>query len=86
MTGIKSIILEMKTKFGPYGAKGMGEMPNIPTAPAIIIIFRKTPTLRRATDAGMPVSARGISTAGRIRMWTAPMPLPSSRILAGVGF
>jgi len=33
---IKPIILEMKTKFGPYGAKGMGEMPNIPTAPAII--------------------------------------------------
>jgi CO/xanthine dehydrogenase Mo-binding subunit len=33
---VKSIILEMKTKFGPYGAKGVGEMPNIPTAPAII--------------------------------------------------
>jgi CO/xanthine dehydrogenase Mo-binding subunit len=33
---IKPIILEMKTKFGPYGAKGMGEMPNIPAAPAII--------------------------------------------------
>jgi CO/xanthine dehydrogenase Mo-binding subunit len=33
---IKPIILEMKTQYGPYGAKGMGEMPNIPAAPAII--------------------------------------------------
>ena len=33
---VKPIFLEMKTKFGPYGAKGMGEMSNIPTAPAII--------------------------------------------------
>lgn len=33
---VKSIILEMQTRFGPYGAKGVGEMPNIPTAPAII--------------------------------------------------
>jgi CO/xanthine dehydrogenase Mo-binding subunit len=33
---VKPIFLEMKTKFGPYGAKGMGEMCNIPTAPAII--------------------------------------------------
>jgi len=33
---IQSVILEMKTKLGPFGAKGLGEMPNIPTAPAII--------------------------------------------------
>ena len=33
---VKPILLEMKTKFGPFGAKGMGEMCNIPTAPAII--------------------------------------------------
>jgi len=33
---IQPIILEEKTKFGPYGAKGIGEMPNIPAAPAII--------------------------------------------------
>jgi CO/xanthine dehydrogenase Mo-binding subunit len=33
---VKPIFLEKKTKFGPYGAKGMGEMCNIPTAPAII--------------------------------------------------
>ena len=33
---VKPIILEMKTQYGPYGAKGMGEMPNIPAAPAII--------------------------------------------------
>ncbi len=33
---VRTVILEMKTKLGPYGAKGMGEMPNIPTAPAII--------------------------------------------------
>jgi CO/xanthine dehydrogenase Mo-binding subunit len=33
---VKPIFFEMKTKFGPFGAKGMGEMCNIPTAPAII--------------------------------------------------
>jgi len=36
LPNIQSVILEMKTKLGPFGAKGMGEMPNIPTAPAII--------------------------------------------------
>ncbi|MCU0580006.1 MAG: molybdopterin-dependent oxidoreductase, partial [Desulfobacterota bacterium] len=33
---IKSIILEMPNAHGPYGAKGIGEMPNIPAAPAIL--------------------------------------------------
>ncbi|HYB19865.1 MAG TPA: xanthine dehydrogenase family protein molybdopterin-binding subunit [Thermodesulfobacteriota bacterium] len=33
---MKPIILEMETQYGPYGAKGVGEMPNIPAAPAII--------------------------------------------------
>jgi CO/xanthine dehydrogenase Mo-binding subunit len=33
---ITPIILEVKNELGPYGAKGMGEMPNIPTAPAIL--------------------------------------------------
>jgi len=33
---IKSIILEVKNKYGPYGAKGIGEMPNIPATPAIL--------------------------------------------------
>ena len=33
---VKPIFFEMKTQFGPFGAKGMGEMCNIPTAPAII--------------------------------------------------
>ncbi len=33
---IKAILLETNNKFGPYGAKGAGEMPNIPTAPAIV--------------------------------------------------
>ena len=33
---MKPIILEMKTQYGPFGAKGVGEMPNIPAAPAII--------------------------------------------------
>jgi len=26
----------VKSKLGPFGVKGMGEMPNIPTAPAIV--------------------------------------------------
>lgn len=33
---IKPIILEQENKFGPYGAKGIGEMPNIPATPAIL--------------------------------------------------
>ena len=33
---IKSIILEMPNVYGPYGAKGIGEMPNIPATPAIL--------------------------------------------------
>jgi CO/xanthine dehydrogenase Mo-binding subunit len=33
---IKSIILEVNNKYGPYGAKGIGEMPNIPATPAIL--------------------------------------------------
>jgi CO/xanthine dehydrogenase Mo-binding subunit len=33
---IKPVILEIENKFGPYGAKGIGEMPNIPATPAIL--------------------------------------------------
>jgi CO/xanthine dehydrogenase Mo-binding subunit len=33
---IKPIILEVNNKYGPYGAKGIGEMPNIPAAPAVL--------------------------------------------------
>jgi CO/xanthine dehydrogenase Mo-binding subunit len=33
---IRPIILEIENKLGPFGAKGMGEMPNIPVAPAIV--------------------------------------------------
>ncbi|AFM27954.1 xanthine dehydrogenase family protein molybdopterin-binding subunit [Desulfomonile tiedjei] len=33
---INPIILEMSNQFGPYGAKGIGEMPNIPATPAIL--------------------------------------------------
>jgi CO/xanthine dehydrogenase Mo-binding subunit len=33
---IKPIILEVTNKYGPYGAKGIGEMPNIPATPAIL--------------------------------------------------
>lgn len=33
---IKPIILEVKNLYGPYGAKGIGEMPNIPATPAIL--------------------------------------------------
>ncbi|HUU81553.1 MAG TPA: xanthine dehydrogenase family protein molybdopterin-binding subunit [Acidobacteriota bacterium] len=33
---IKPVILEVENKFGPYGAKGIGEMPNIPATPAIL--------------------------------------------------
>lgn len=33
---IKPIILEVANKYGPYGAKGIGEMPNIPATPAIL--------------------------------------------------
>jgi CO/xanthine dehydrogenase Mo-binding subunit len=33
---IKPVILEVANKYGPYGAKGIGEMPNIPATPAIL--------------------------------------------------
>ena len=33
---IKPIILEARNELGPFGAKGIGEMPNIPVAPAIL--------------------------------------------------
>ena len=32
---IKAILVEEAHKEGPYGAKGVGEMPAVPTAPAI---------------------------------------------------
>jgi CO/xanthine dehydrogenase Mo-binding subunit len=33
---IQPIILEVENKYGPYGGKGIGEMPNIPAAPAVL--------------------------------------------------
>jgi CO/xanthine dehydrogenase Mo-binding subunit len=36
MPDIKPIVLEVENKLGPYGAKGIGEMPNIPATPAIL--------------------------------------------------
>jgi CO/xanthine dehydrogenase Mo-binding subunit len=33
---IQPVILEMPNELGPYGAKGIGEMPNIPATPAIL--------------------------------------------------
>jgi CO/xanthine dehydrogenase Mo-binding subunit len=36
MPDVKPIVLEVENKFGPYGAKGIGEMPNIPATPAIL--------------------------------------------------
>ena len=33
---IKSIILEYPDPIGPFGARGMGEMPFLPLAPAVI--------------------------------------------------
>lgn len=40
---IRTIIVEHPTSEGPYGAKGAGEIPSIPTAPAIAnAIYRAT--------------------------------------------
>ena len=36
MPPINPMIIEEKNKWGPYGAKGIGEMANIPSAPAIV--------------------------------------------------
>ena len=33
---IRPIIIEETNKYGPFGAKGIGEMPNIPATPAIL--------------------------------------------------
>jgi len=52
---IKTIIVEEEDPEGPYGAKGMGEVPVNPTAPAILnaiynavgIRFNKIPVTRK---------------------------------------
>lgn len=36
MPDVKPIVLEVENRYGPYGAKGIGEMPNIPATPAIL--------------------------------------------------
>ncbi|MCF8127829.1 MAG: xanthine dehydrogenase family protein molybdopterin-binding subunit, partial [Deltaproteobacteria bacterium] len=36
MPDIQPIVLEVENRYGPYGAKGIGEMPNIPATPAIL--------------------------------------------------
>jgi len=33
---VRALIVETRNRYGPFGAKGVGEMPNIPTAPAIL--------------------------------------------------
>jgi CO/xanthine dehydrogenase Mo-binding subunit len=33
---VQSVILEYADPLGPYGARGMGEMPFLPLAPAVI--------------------------------------------------
>lgn len=40
MPELTTIIVETPDLFGPYGAKGMGEMPTLPTAPAIMSAIR----------------------------------------------
>jgi CO/xanthine dehydrogenase Mo-binding subunit len=37
---VESLILEYPDPIGPYGARGMGEMPFLPLAPAIIAAVR----------------------------------------------
>jgi nicotinate dehydrogenase large molybdopterin subunit len=36
MPALKPLVLEVENKYGPYGAKGIGEMPNIPATPCIL--------------------------------------------------
>ncbi len=36
MPDIKVILVEVPSRFGPYGAKGLGEAPVLPSTPAII--------------------------------------------------
>ncbi len=36
MPAVRPIILEVPNLYGPYGAKGIGEMPNIPATPAVL--------------------------------------------------
>ena len=33
---VQSVILEYPDPIGPFGARGMGEMPYIPVAPAVV--------------------------------------------------
>jgi len=63
---IKPIILEIENIYGPYGAKGIGEMPNLPAAPAILNAIAKACGGRvRSLPADPEQIFRAIREAGR---------------------
>ena len=62
---IKPIILEIENKNGPFGAKGIGEMANIPAAPAILNAIANACGGRvRSLPAGPEKIFRAIREAG----------------------
>jgi xanthine dehydrogenase molybdenum-binding subunit len=57
MPAIETHIVEHPTAEGPYGAKGIGELPSIPTAPAICNAIYNAVGVRAQA---LPVELRGI--------------------------
>jgi xanthine dehydrogenase molybdenum-binding subunit len=61
---ITSHIVEHNTSTGPYGAKGVGELPSIPTSPAITnAIYRATGVRVRSLPVDQDTLLEAISTA-----------------------
>jgi xanthine dehydrogenase molybdenum-binding subunit len=68
---IVSFIVEHETADGPYGAKGVGELPSIPTSPAITNAITNAVGVRVMS---LPVDQDALHralTAGQKEVWTA---------------
>jgi xanthine dehydrogenase molybdenum-binding subunit len=65
MPAIETHIVEHPTAEGPYGAKGIGELPSIPTAPAICNAIYSAVGVRAQA---LPVELRGIGEPAVGRM------------------
>jgi xanthine dehydrogenase molybdenum-binding subunit len=64
MPDIEAHIVEHPTAEGPYGAKGIGELPSIPTAPAICNAIYNAVGMRVQV---LPVELQGSGKLGELR-------------------
>ena len=77
---IVSHIVEHNTSAGPFGAKGMGELPSIPTSPAITnAIYRATGVRMRSLPVDQDELLRAIrSEATEVELaWGDRDPIPA---------